>query len=89
VHHAALVQALEARPEGVLEQAHKVGVGGARVQEERQLRGQRRGEGELRREGVQLDLLGAVVQPVVVEAKLAKGDELRGGRGARLGDEVG
>jgi len=59
----------------------------ARVQEQRELRGQGRGEGELRREGVQLDFLGAVVQAVVVEAKLAEGDELGGGRGAGLRDE--
>lgn len=68
------------------------------MQEERQLRGQRGGEPQLGREGVQLHFFGAVVQPVVVEAEFAEGDELwgdggggggGGAVGAGLGDEVG
>lgn len=53
---------------------------GPRVQEQRQLRRQPGRKPELRREGVQLDVLRAVVQPVVVEPELAEGDE-GGGRG--------
>ena len=90
MHHAALLQPLEARAKGVLEQADEIGVRGARVQEERELRRQRGGEGELDGEGVQLNFFGAVVQAVVVEAEFAEGDEFgsrRGGAGG--GDEGG
>lgn len=45
------------------------------VQEQRELGRELRGEGELRAERVQLEGARAVVQAVVVEAKLAKGDE--------------
>lgn len=48
---------------------------GAAVQEQRELRRERGGQGELRGEGVPLEGLGAVVQAVVVEAELAEGDE--------------
>lgn len=64
-------------------------MGRAGVQEQRELRGQGCGEGELHGEGVQLDLLGAVVQAVVVEAELAERDEFGGRRGAGLRDEGG
>jgi len=53
------------------------------VQEQRQLGLERGGQLELGGERVQLNLFGAVVQPVVVEAELAEGDE--GGGGASWG----
>jgi hypothetical protein len=91
VHDAALFQALQPWAEGLLEQADKVGVGGARVEEERELRGQGGDEGELDGEGVELDFFGAVVQAVVVEAELAEGDESRerGGGGGGCGGAAG
>lgn len=58
---AAPVQPLESWPKGLLEMGDKVGVGGATVQEERELRGEGGGEGELSGEGVALEGGGAVV----------------------------
>lgn len=76
MHNAALVQPLEPLAECCLEARDKVAVRRAAVEEERQLRAQRGGERELGPERVQLQQLATVVQPVVVQAELAKGDEL-------------
>lgn len=64
----------------------------ARVQEERELRGELGGERELGREGVQLERGRAVVQAVVVEAEFAEGDEGGAGggdEGAEVGEDCG
>lgn len=75
MHDAAAGQPLEARAEGGPQARDEVGVGGSRVQEERELWGQGGGEAQLGRERVQLEGARAVVQAVVVEAELAEGDE--------------
>jgi hypothetical protein len=61
VNYAALFKTLEVRAEGIFEKADEVGVGGAGVEEEGELRGERSGELELGGEGVELDFFGAVM----------------------------
>jgi hypothetical protein len=61
VHDAALVETLETRTEGIFKEADEVGVGGAGVEEEWELGGDRGGELELGGEGVELDFFGAVM----------------------------